>query len=84
MFGKVESLDQIDTLRGRQIGTQLSGKYVNDSSPRFVPAFKEKKNLKENWTKIWMLIQLCFISERFERFLGFSMSNSRLPEKFRG
>ena len=48
MFGKVESLDQIDTLHGRQIRTQLSGKYVNDSSPRFVPAFKEKKNLKEN------------------------------------
>ena len=51
MFGKVESLDQIDTLRGRQIGTQLSGKCVNDSSPRFVPAVKVflvDKNLKEN------------------------------------
>ena len=64
MFGKVESLDRINTLHGRQIGTQLSGKYVNDSSPRFVPAFKVflvDKNLKENWTKIWMLIQLCVL-----------------------
>ena len=51
MFGKVESLDRIKTLHGRQIGTQLSRKYVNDSSPRFVPAFKVfmgDKNLKEN------------------------------------
>ena len=51
MFGKVESLDQIDTLHGRQIGTQLSGRYINDSSPRFVPAFKGflvDENLKEN------------------------------------
>ena len=33
------------------MGPQLSGKYVNDSSPRFVPAFKVflvDKNLKEN------------------------------------
>ena len=49
----------------------------------YLPLKKKKleRKLNENWNVDPIV---CFISERFERFLGFSMSNSRLSEKFRG